>query len=304
MSNALDSIASALKDMCLTLSGGMDCRPCFDARGLLLDLGRGEWLECVLDGRCIYPFVGDLEKGKALARFAKFIEQLAGDQAALASAADLLPAIFSRLDHLLRLMPPDAPGSLAELRAGIRSLMRQNHIASGPSKRLADVAHRFVYKPRWREGSIEYEQIGGRLGVPGTVVKHRDVSAQREISSGTGDHAGHRIGIRFGAPGDSRNMALQNANINTRAPRVFHETFRGSGGSYLDLEDRWEALLLEGVGVIATVKDRYKLGEERPFSRYVSWTTVNLKGARHEEHLEFLNSGSPQQRAAAALAHP
>jgi hypothetical protein len=47
------------------------------------------------------------------------------------------------------------------------------------------------------------------------------------MSGGTGDHAGHLIGIQFGAPGDVRNLGLQNANMNTFAPKALQPAFSG-----------------------------------------------------------------------------
>ena len=77
---------------------------------------------------------------------------------------------------------------------------------------LTDISAQFVFR-QWTQGNFSYKEGCGELGVPGTVVKHRMVAAQTTMSGGTGDHAGHLIGIQFGAPGDVRNLGLQNANM-------------------------------------------------------------------------------------------
>jgi hypothetical protein len=164
---------------------------------------------------------------------------------------------------------------------------------------LQDISNRFIFRPRWREGGFEYEELSGDLGVPGQVVTHRDPRAQRVISEGTGEHAGHRIGIQFGAPGDARNISLQNANMNTFAPRALQEAFRGPGGSYHNLESQWAAKLQQGYRIWVRVRDRYRLGETRPLSRFVEWIETdptNVTGPR--QSLEFGNCGSPQSRQA------
>ncbi|HEX4808091.1 MAG TPA: DNA/RNA non-specific endonuclease [Bryobacteraceae bacterium] len=163
---------------------------------------------------------------------------------------------------------------------------------------LPDISQRFVFR-RWTQGSYSYKEASGELGVPGQVTTHRIVSAQRAVSSGTGEHAGHLIGIQFGAPGDERNLGLQNANMNTFAPTALQEAFRGPGGSYHDLESRWSARLKQGYRITVTVRDKYRTGENRPFSRAVQWSEVAPNGVPGPaQSLEFGNFSSPQSRAA------
>jgi hypothetical protein len=111
---------------------------------------------------------------------------------------------------------------------------------------MQDISNKFRFRPRWREGRFEYEELSGDLGAPGTVFTHRSVQAQNVMSAGTGEHAGHRIGIQFGAPGDARNLSLQNANVNTYAPKDLQIIFRGPGGNYLRLEAEWAKMLKAG----------------------------------------------------------
>ena len=77
---------------------------------------------------------------------------------------------------------------------------------------LPDISAQFIFR-QWTQGRYSYKEASGELGVPGRVATHRIVSAQRTMSGGTGEHAGHLIGIQFGAPGDIRNLGLQNANM-------------------------------------------------------------------------------------------
>src|ERR1700743_1086093 len=111
---------------------------------------------------------------------------------------------------------------------------------------LVDISKRFKFPPLRTQGGITYKEASGELGIPGQVVTHRSVYAQTQVSAGTGEHAGHLIGIQFGAPGDIRNLGLQNPNMNTFAPKRLQEAFRGPGGSYHDQETRWTQLLKTG----------------------------------------------------------
>jgi hypothetical protein len=164
---------------------------------------------------------------------------------------------------------------------------------------LPDISKRFSFL-QWTQGKYFYKEASGELGVPGKVATHRIVGAQRDVSSGTGEHAGHLIGIQFGAPGDERNLGLQNPNMNTFAPKALQGAFQGPGGSYHNLESRWAELLQQGHRIQVTVRDKYRLGENRPFSRSVHWKQTAANAAHTETHvLEFGNFGSPQARAAA-----
>ncbi len=163
---------------------------------------------------------------------------------------------------------------------------------------LTDNSAQFLFR-QWAQGDYSYKEAHGELGVPGQVVTHRVVADQRTMSGGTGDHAGHLIGIQFGAPGDVRNLGLQNANMNTFAPKGLQAAFQGHGGSYYDLESRWTERLQAGSKIRVTVRDKYRKGENRPFSRWVQWIETK-PGAPPSpaRELEFANFSSPQQRAA------
>jgi len=165
------------------------------------------------------------------------------------------------------------------------------------SPHSGNIVGRFTFR-EWSGSDYRYVQASGELGVPGDVVTHRDERAQRQVSAGTGEHAGHLIAIQFGAPGDGRNLGLQNPNMNTFAPKKYQEAFRGSGGSYYNLESTWKDLLLDGWKINVIVTDKYRSGEDRPFTRSVSWNAVSAWGEKQGGGLDFGNFDSPQKRAA------
>jgi hypothetical protein len=163
---------------------------------------------------------------------------------------------------------------------------------------LPDISARFVFRGPWTQGNYSYKEASGELGCPGKVATHRIRSAQMDISEGSGEHAGHMIGIQFGAPGDERNLGLQNPNMNTYTRKKYQPAL-GAGGSYYRMESRWKDLLEAGSRVRVTVRDKYHAGEDRPFSRWVQWIETKPGvplGDVHEER--FGNFCSPQKRAA------
>ncbi|HYZ86451.1 MAG TPA: DNA/RNA non-specific endonuclease, partial [Bryobacteraceae bacterium] len=184
------------------------------------------------------------------------------------------------------------------LRDAVRQFMQQNNVIKRAVPHLPDIRNQFQFRPRWRSGEFEFEEISGPLGVPGKVMTHRDELAQRAISSGTGEHAGHRIGVQFGPPGDARNMALQNANMNTYAPKSLQPVFQGNGASYLKMEKDWAHKLQAGYGIRVKVRDKYRVGEDRPISREVEWTEISPNGVEETKSITFGNFSSPQMRNA------
>jgi hypothetical protein len=163
---------------------------------------------------------------------------------------------------------------------------------------LPDISSRFKFR-NWTQGGYFYKEAAGELGVPGKVATHRDVRAQRDLAGGTGDHAGHMIGVQFGAPGGIENMGLQNANMNTFAPKRLQEAFRGHGGSYHDLESEWARKLKDGYRISVIIQDKYREDEERPFVRWVQWVETTPKGKKEAaQTLDFGNFSSPQLRTA------
>jgi DNA/RNA non-specific endonuclease len=161
---------------------------------------------------------------------------------------------------------------------------------------LPDISGRFKFKDGNRSGHF-FKEASGYLGTPGDVATHRDINEQRAVSAGTGEHAGHLIGIQFGAPGDLRNLGLQNPNMNTFAPKPLQEAFQGSGGNYLKLEAAWSELLKLGYKIHVTVTDKYRANENRPYTRSVQWTEHPPHGEATQRSVEFVNFTSPQSRA-------
>lgn len=293
------ALALDLTQLCFDLAGIVDPTPISDGTSALISLGRGQWFDGVLSGLSMVPYVGDLAKAGKFPKYLKTVERAIVLAQNSPKAAELLKPAMGKLNELLTLFPDNLPGQLQELRTLVRRFLQENRAVKAATKRLPDISSQFKPKPRWREGAWEYEEISGSLGVPGKVVTHRDVNAQRAISSGTGEHAGHRIGVQFGAPGDASNMALQNANMNTFAPKTLQPAFQGNGASYLKMEQDWADKLQNGYGIQVRVRDKYRPGEERPLSREVEWTEISPLGARETKNLEFGNFSSPQQRNAA-----
>jgi hypothetical protein len=161
---------------------------------------------------------------------------------------------------------------------------------------LPDIRDQFKFDNRW-VGDYFYKEAKGDLGVPGQVAKWRDRKAQTDMSGGTGEHAGHMIGIQFGAPGGPENMGLQNPNMNSFAPKRLQEALRGRGGSYHDLESLWAEKLMKGSRIYVCVRDKYRADENRPFVRWVQWVETTPNGRRQApQTLDFGNFSSPQLR--------
>ncbi len=149
-------------------------------------------------------------------------------------------------------------------------------------------------------GDFSYKQAAGELRRPSLVTGIRDERAQWAVSHGTGEHAGHLIATQFGAPGDTRNLGLQNPNMNTFAPRHLHAAFLGSGGAYRRTEIEWGALLESGTRVKVVIEDKYRKGEARFIGRTAQWWTMKAGGSwvAMIDRI-FGNWDSPQAQAAA-----
>jgi hypothetical protein len=149
-----------------------------------------------------------------------------------------------------------------------------------PSK--TNVAGEYRFR-QFEKGGKSYQQAEGRLGMPDEVQTHRDVTAQRKVSGGTGDDAGHLIGNRFGPPGSAENLGRQNWVAN----RV---------GNYHALEDAWAGLRRRGVQIDVQVTDVTRIGEDRPFMRNVQWTETAPDGSVKSYEVDFANTMTPQSR--------
>jgi hypothetical protein len=161
----------------------------------------------------------------------------------------------------------------------------------------------FRFEPNPPNDTLPYKRASGELGVPSTVAKSRNRSAQRKISEGTGEHAGHLIATRFGAPGCTCNLSLQNPNMNSYTPKE-HQDALGEGGSWLKLEDSWAELLEAGqkddrrVRIKVEVEDRFRPGNTRPYKRNVQWWMKQGSGdwVLMPNNIIYPNFSSPQGR--------
>lgn len=142
----------------------------------------------------------------------------------------------------------------------------------------------------WREVTPTHDVkfASGKLQVPGSSDSKRDLVAQRAVSSGRGDDAGHLIAHQFGGPETPSNLSIQNYRQNQ------------GGGTYWDLEQRWSSQLKSGVEVDVTVREMTRKGEDRPYHRHVSWLETH-KDALVLGELDFVNTMSPKGRKADGL---
>lgn len=154
-----------------------------------------------------------------------------------------------------------------------------------------DIRDRFHFDERL-EGGGRVKEASGELGDPRRVQRFRDEKAQAELSSGTGDDAGHLIGDQFGAPGDLRNLSPQN-----RPQNRFNPNDPAQNGAWFNLEMQWRQHLEEGGRVFVTVRDTARPGEFRPYKREASWTILHPDGRVETGGLTFANMTTPEVRA-------
>ncbi|MBX2829117.1 MAG: DUF4157 domain-containing protein [Flavobacteriaceae bacterium] len=153
---------------------------------------------------------------------------------------------------------------------------------------LPDVSSNYEFTTETLSNGTTIKMAKGKLGVPGQVRKHRSRSSQRDVSSGTGDDAGHLIGDRFGAPGTQENLSRQNWKANQ------------GGGTFHDLENTWDNLLQEGWEVEVKVSDYTRKGSDRPYTRKVEWTAKGPNGESIEvKNVEYVNFETAKSRDAA-----
>lgn len=291
----LKALAFDLTQLCLDIAGIFDPTPISDGVSALISLGRGDWLGGLISGASMVPYIGDLAKAGKFPKYLKTLEKAIQLAQESAEAAKLLKPIIQKLDRALDLLPDHAPGAVQDMRRLVKRYLHEMNVKPMRTHHLPDIRGRFNFKPRYREGGFEYVEASGRLGVPGKVLGVRDLKAQKSVAGGTGDHAGHLIGTRFGGPGDARNLTPQNAYINSYAHKA-EQHWSGSGGSFLKLEDQWEEKLHRGIGIEVRVRDKFHVGEDRPFARLVEWTEHLPNGKTQSHHMEFLNAHTPLSR--------
>jgi len=271
-----------LLQMCLDLAGFVDPTPASDAAGAVLSLARGQWFDAALSGLSMVPYVGDLAKAGKFPKYLKTLEKAINLARENRAIADALAPVMVKLDKVLEAFPINS-ADIARLRAKVKEFLTDNRVVRSAAAVLPDISHQFIARTFNYRGR-QIKEITGRLGEPGKVLQHRSTSAQRGVSAGTGDDAGHLIGNRFGAPGGADNLSQQNWIQN-----------RG-GGTFHDLENAWENLLHQGVGIRVRVQDVSRAGETRPFMRRVQWEEIDTAGNSHHYEVIYANPHTVRSR--------
>jgi hypothetical protein len=271
-----------LLQLCLDLAGVVDPTPASDAAGAIVALARGQWFDAALSGVSMIPYIGDLAKAGKFPRYLRTIERAINLARESRVVAEALTPVMVRLDGLLSAFPGNS-ADIARLRARVGQFLAENRVARAAVRVLPDISSHFRYRTFTHNGNT-VKEASGRLGVPGQVMQHRSQSAQRSVSGGTGDDAGHLIGNRFGASGGTDNLSLQNWRQNQ------------GGGTYHDLENTWDASLQSGVGIQVRVQDVFRPGETRPFMRRTQWVEVDTAGNVTRHELIFANPHTPRSR--------
>jgi hypothetical protein len=277
-----------LLQLALDLGGIADPTPTCDGASALIAITRGNWLDAVISGVSMVPYVGDLAKTGKLPKYLKSLEK-AVDLARRSEkvAAALTPA-FQKLKQGLDLLPRGANASIDRMKNLVETFLRSRG-AVKVAQVLPDISKQFKLYTQKFPGK-DHKIAEGWLGVPGHVKTHRSKSQQRKVSSGTGDDAGHLIGDQFGAPGDARNLSLQNWRANQ------------GGGTFHDLEGRWADKLQKGYKIRVKVTDIADAGNPRPYHRQVEWIEVAPDGrTQMKRRLDFVNTHTEKSRAAQGI---
>jgi hypothetical protein len=238
---------------------------------------------------CFPSFMTDEEIGKRLVRLERIQAEAkrAGIPFDRASVKELLHVqkTVEDIDRSLAAMEDRLREHLKDLYSGAPKGAGESPAAPLGQPPKPDVSGNYSFR-EYSKGGNTYKEARGRLGKAGEVIEHRDPTAQRALSSGTGDDAGHMIGNRFGAPGGPENLSLQNWKANRF-------------GTYKDLENTWAARQKQGLEIDVRVTDVTKPGEQRPFRRNVQWTETSPDGRKTLNELDFVNTETPESRASA-----
>jgi hypothetical protein len=291
-----DNLLGALEGMCLDLSGQSGVSPLMStSMSQAAKLASGWWATNVCAGACFPPHFGDLVKSRRMDEMTQLMKDLTHRDF---TGATLLVEIIHHLHRVLHLYP-DTLHDIRMMQRRTAAILNKAGRGSHIAKPSPDIRRHFEFPEdvRTARGNIS-RMAKGRLGVPGIVAKFRDETAQSNLSSRTGDDAGHLIASRFGAPGGGRNLGLQNW-IQNRWYSTPKEGGSGTTGTWYDMEQEWTDLLKGGVGIEVEVEEIYHPGDERSFMRRVGGIMVLLDGTRRPlEQPLFFNSGSVRGRAA------
>ena len=265
--------------MALDFSGIVDPTPVSDGTNGLIALARGRWQDAVISGTSMIPYIGDLAKTGKLPKYLRTVERVIELAEKSADAAKSLLPGMGKLKELLDLIPSGANKQVDQMTAVIDRFLNSHspHSPMVVAKQLPDISRRFEYVPVFMKNGCLCRVAKGRLGVPGKVKVHRNSAAQKAVSAGTGDDAGHLIGNRFGAPGTAENLGRQHWLINE--------------GEYRKLENYWEKKLKKGTGIEVTVTEKTIKGkyEDRPFVREIEWTEIAPNGTTSLHSMTFIN---------------
>lgn len=290
-----NELAVDLFQLALDLAGIVDTTPISNGASAAIALARGQWLHALLNGASTFPYIGDLAKTGKLPKYLRSVEKAVE----LASrsrefSTQLLPGM-ERLHQALVALPRGINTDIDCLQDLVRDFLSRNLSPRLLVPEKLDVSSGFRTITR-TEGDRRFFETTGRLGIPSKVKQHRSRTAQRTVSGGTGDDAGHRAGNQFGAPGGIPNLARQNSIQNQ------------GGGTWFRMEGLWTEQLENGVGIEVKVTDVFKLNEARPYKRNVEWTEIHTDGRRitrtETENATFVNFETPASRKAASYEPP
>lgn len=277
---SLDLLALALD-----LAGIVDPTPICDGSAAFLALSRGEFLDAAISATSIVPYIGDLAKAGKLPRYLKALERAVDWADRTGQAARLLPAV-QRLEQALAALPRGRNSQLDHMYSLCVNFINR-HGKRVKARLVRDISQTFRFEDLgivvFRNKTLKVRSASGRLGRPGTVKQHGiPNSVRKQVSAGTGDDAGHLIANKYGAPGSVENLSRQNWIQNQ------------GGGTWYEMEKRWDELLESGVGVEVRIKEFTPLDADRPLYRTVEWDEIQPDGSviSHQNEPIYLNSES------------
>jgi hypothetical protein len=271
-----------LYQMFFDLTSIVDPTPLSPAAGLAFSVARRDWVDSLLSGASLIPFVGEIARFGKLAKIIKTLEESIDLAGKSEKAVELVKPAAQKMSQIVDLLPANSGNEIARLRQMTDEFLRKNGLGK-IAMDLPDVSKQFRFQA-FEQNGYRYEELSGRLGVPGKVKQHRNTYQQRQVAGGTGDDAGHRIANEFGAPGGKDNLTPQNWIQN-----------RG-GGTYRDMEIDWGNKLRNGTGVDVKVQDVFKPGTDRPFLRKVEWTETSPTGTVSKRSLDLMNPQTAESR--------
>ena len=112
----------------------------------------------------------------------------------------------------------------------------------------------------------------------------RDLAAQKTVSKGSGDHAGHLLAASLGGSPGRENLSRQNAAQNT--------------GAYKKKEEILKRALKQGSKVHIDIKSVTRPGQERPLYRKFDSRETRPDGQVIQRSVLFGNFHTPASRKA------